>query len=246
MAANIRITEPDFDDGGPALAECETTISLASTLQWLEEKTEHLVQLLSQHGAVLFRGFPIRSAIDFDSFVTEFGWENFPYEKSLSNAVRVNLTDRVFTANEAPSDVEIFLHHEMTQTPIFPTKIFFCCLKAADSNGQTPICRSDVLLERLEKAQPKFVRDCEEKGLKYSNVMPGENDLDSGIGRSWQSTLSVQTNAEAESRLQTMGYAFEWLDGGSLRATTPALPAIRELLVGDFRSLGAIDQHGRQ
>ena len=52
----------------------------------------------------------------------------FTYDESLSNAVRRNRTDRVFTANEAPPELEIFLHHEMAQTPCFPRYLFFYCI----------------------------------------------------------------------------------------------------------------------
>ena len=228
MADPVTIETPAPNEV-PVLANCQTSMSLASCLEWVEHNSDLLLSHLDEHGVVLFRDFPIRTAVDFDSFVCEFGWENFPYEKSLSNAVRMNKTDRVFTANEAPSEIEIFLHHEMAQTPIFPTRIFFCCLDAPDTGGQTPICRSDVLLNRLEQSHPEFVQACETKGLKYSNVMPGANDLASGMGRSWQSTLSVDSKQDAEARLQSMKYSWEWLEGDSLRATTPVLPAIREL-----------------
>jgi hypothetical protein len=36
----------------------------------------------------------------------------------------------VFTANEAPAEIEIFLHHEMAQTPRFPSHLFFFCEKS--------------------------------------------------------------------------------------------------------------------
>jgi len=227
MTKPVNTTIPAADKV-PVLVECQTTMSLGASLEWVGQQTEELLSMLSQHGVVLFRNMSIRTPGDFDSFVTEFGWDNFPYEQSLSNAVRVNKTDRVFTANEAPSEIEIFLHHEMAQTPIFPTKIFFCCLDAAETGGQTPICRSDVLLEQLTQANPEFVRDCETKGLKYSNVMPGADDMASGMGRSWQRTLSVDSKDEAEASLQSMNYSWEW-DGDSLRATTPVLPAVRKL-----------------
>src|SRR5262249_11996323 len=147
----------------------------------------------ARHGAVLFRGFPVHTAQDFDRFVAGFGLENFAYEDSLSNAVRVNRTPRVFTANEAPPTVTIFLHHEMAQTPIYPSKLFFFCEQPAESGGATPICRSDVLWGRLATRCPDFARDCVDKGLRYSNVMPSENDPNSGMGRSWQSTLKAKS-----------------------------------------------------
>ncbi len=181
------------------------------------------------YGAVLFRGFGLRTPEDFDQFVTKFGEENFPYEESLSNAVRVVRTQRVFSANEAPPDVTIFLHHEMAQTPISPQKLFFFCEIAATEGGATPVCRSDLLLERLAEQSPQFVADCEAKGLKYTNVMPGDNDASSGMGRSWRSTLRADDRSDAESRLAKLGYSWEWLDDDCLRATTPVLPAVRQL-----------------
>ena len=102
--------------------------------------------------------------------------------------MRVNKTPRVFTANEAPPTVTIFLHHEMAQTPLYPSRLFFFCEESAETGGATPICRSDVLYDRLKERCPKFAADCENKGLRYMHVMPGNDDAKSGMGRSWQST----------------------------------------------------------
>src|SRR5204863_10207232 len=78
----------------------------------------------------------------------------------------------------------------------------------------------------------QFARDCEARGLKYTNVMPAENDSNSGMGRSWQSTLRAATREAAEARLRSLGYSWEWLADGALRATTPVLPAVRKLANG--------------
>ncbi len=207
---------------------------VASAGAWVAPRRDALLAAAGEHGAILFRGFPLRTAEDFDAFVAAFELPNFPYDESLSNAVRVNRTARVFTANEAPSSVSILLHHEMAQTPIYPSRLFFFCEQPAAEGGATPLCRSDVLWQRLAESCPEFARDCRHKGLVYSNVMPSESDLSSGMGRSWQSTLRAATPAEAESRLAALGYSWQWLADGSLRATTPTLPAVREL--GDGRT----------
>lgn len=214
----------------PAVYECEA----ATVHEDVVRDRDAIEKLLSQNGAVLFENTGASSAEDFEAFVRAFNFPNFTYAESLSNAVRVNLTERVFTANEAPSSVRIHLHHEMAQTPVYPSRLFFFCLVAPESGGQTPLCRSDVLLDRLREAEPEFVRDCEEKGLKYSNVMPASDDASSGMGRSWQSTLSAEVRRDAEARLAALGYSWEWQEDGSLRATTPVLPAVRDL--GDGRS----------
>ena len=126
----------------------------------------------------------------------------------------MNRTPRVFTANEAPPSVQIFFHHEMAQTPFFPTKLFFFCEQPAETGGATPLCRSDVLWERLAAECPQFARDVEAKGLRYSKVLAGETDLQSGLGRSWQSFLKTTTIEGAEARLRT-----SWVTSGNGRPT---------------------------
>ena len=184
---------------------------------------------LQASGTVLFRGFDVPTAEDFDAVVGVYGEQNFSYAESLSNAVRVNVTKRVFTANEAPPSTSIYLHHEMAQTPIYPSKLFFYCEIAPDEGGATPLCRSDLLYEQLVQAEPKLANAFAEKGVRYTNVMPGEDDAGSGQGRSWRSTLSVENCSEAEDRLADLGYDWQWLDDGSLRMTSPRLDAVRTL-----------------
>lgn len=217
----------------PLVLKCQTPgAGVAAAAAWAQEHRQQLLAQAAEYGVILFRGFDLHTPQDFDSFIAAFDLKNFPYAESLSNAVRVNKTPRVFTANEAPPSVTIFLHHEMAQTPVYPSRLFFFCEHAAETGGATPVCRSDALWDRLEQSQPQFAADCRNKGLKYTNVMPASNDASSGMGRSWQSTLGVTTRDEAEARLKKLNYSWEWLEDGSLRATTPVLPAIRKLANG--------------
>ena len=155
---------------------------------WIKFNSAELEAKLRESGAILFRGFPVNSAETFDEFSQSFGYPNFTYKESLSNAVRINFTERVFTANEATKDVEIFLHHEIAQTPISPSKLFFFCKSAADEGGETPLCRSDMLFEDLAEQMPALAADFVSKGLQYTTQMPAEDDPNSGQGRSWKST----------------------------------------------------------
>ena len=201
--------------------------------QDLRAQSAVFMEQLATHGAILFRDYGVTDAQAFDDFVAGFGLPNFPYRESLSNAVRHNRTPRVFTANEAPQDVEIFLHHEMAQTPYFPSHLFFHCEQAAAAGGATPLCRSDVLLEKLTQHLPEFVARCRAQGARYSLTMPVEADATSGQGRSWRQTLNVDTREAAESRLAALEYDWQGLPDDAIRTTTPALSLIRHAPSGN-------------
>lgn len=226
--------QQSFDDSVfPTVFQCDDDpASLDTSCAWAAARSDELIQLANVAGAILFRGFGLKTPEDFDQFVAAFDLPNFPYEESLSNAVRINKTPRVFTANEAPPTVAIYFHHEMAQTPVFPARLFFFCEQPAETGGATPLCRSDAVWQRLEEECPDFAEDVEQKGLRYTNVMPGQNDPTSGMGRSWQSTLRATTRDEAEARLRQFGYSWGWLPDDCLKATTPVLPGVRELSNG--------------
>jgi hypothetical protein len=202
---------------------------LQGAVAWVIATRRDLEGCLRAEGAVLVRGLPLRSAHDFDAIVGAMGVTPFSYAESLSNAVRISRTGRVVTANEAPPSVTIHLHHELAQTPVVPSQIVFFCEHPAARGGATSLCRSDLLYQRLVREMPAFVERCERAGLRYTTVMPAENDPSSGVGRSWRSTFGVATAAQAEERMQRLGYGWQWLPDGTLRATTPVLPAVRAL-----------------
>ena len=224
--------EHDCDEVFPLVFASSSPGDAHQIRAWVADQKPELNRLLARHGAILFRNFGLENDNDFDKFIKAFGFPNFTYAESLSNAVRHNRTERVFTANEAPSEVSIFLHHEMAQTPVFPSKLFFYCEHAALEGGQTPLCRSDALLKVIEKNQPTFLSKCEDLGVRYSNTMPSKNDSESGQGRSWKSTLSVETVAQAETKLHALGYSWQWCAGDRLRVTTSVMPAVRTLSDG--------------
>ena len=203
--------------------------NLKSTQDWLKENKIFIELKLEEHGAIIFKDLPVKTAEDFDQFVSSFNYDTFTYEESLSNAVRINKTDKVFTANEAPREVEIFLHHEMAQTPTYPKNIFFFCKSASETGGETPLCRSDQLYEALLKADKALVESFEKFGVIYNSIMSSGDELISGQGRSWQKTLGVSSKNDAEEKLSKLGYSWNWIEDDNLSVTTKTLQATKEL-----------------
>lgn len=200
--------------------------------EWVRQNRLAVNKGLEETGAVLIRGLGMRDPGDFNRFVAAVGLPVFSYRESLSNAVRVNYSERVFTANEAPPQVEIYLHHEMAQTPVSPSVLFFCCISAAEHGGATPVCRSDQLFEAFKLRYPKWAAQLSAKGLRYVTRMPAVSDGSSGQGRSWYSTLDVSSRDEAEQKLALMGYTFTWQSNDHLETLSPALPGVVDLSNG--------------
>ncbi|KAK8967396.1 Clavaminate synthase-like protein [Platanthera guangdongensis] len=73
---------------------------------------ESLVALLRRHRALLFRGFDVASADDFQRAVEAFEWD--AYQFSTSVTTRTKLSDRIYTANESSPELLINFHHEMS------------------------------------------------------------------------------------------------------------------------------------
>jgi len=213
----------------PAVFSGDRSTDKQDAFDWVVLNKPIILKQLAKDGAILFRDFPLVTARDFDAFIAALDLPLFTYEESLSNAVRITVTERVFTANEAPASVSIYMHHEMAQTPVFPSKLFFFCEKAAEKAGETPLCRSDTLLQEIDQKLPEFADKCRTHGVKYTNYMPSEDDAASGQGRSWRSTLDVGTREEAEAKLTRLGYRWVWHADGTLEVQTAALDAVKTL-----------------
>ena len=97
--------------------------TLSALTKTIEAQRPYLEALLRESGAVLFRGFPLNSASDFNDVVEAFGFEELPYVGGI--APRTNVVGRVFTANESPPDRKIPFHHEMAQVYSHVVLCFF-------------------------------------------------------------------------------------------------------------------------
>ncbi|CAI0651984.1 unnamed protein product [Colletotrichum noveboracense] len=189
-------------------------------------------KLLTDHGAILFRGFLLKDAGDFSKFVHAFGLPNLHREIGLSGK-RTTISETVKTANEEPPTVRFYFHNEYGRSANFPGVLFFFSEKVPRQGGQTPLLSSLELYDILEKELPDFIRDLEKKGVIGRQYYPSKDDPD------WKrdsydheikegDTLEVQ-RAKVErflaDRLHVEG---EWQRDGSL-VVLSRVPAIRRV-----------------
>jgi len=115
----------------------------------------------------------------------------------------------------------------MAQVAKFPSNLFFYCDVAAEVGGETPIVLSNVVYEQMRAEMPGFVQELTDKGVRYTRIIPEEDDSESAIGRGWKSTYLTEDRSVAEERCSAGGGSFEWLADGNLKTVTSVLPAIR-------------------
>ncbi|OIT05263.1 PREDICTED: clavaminate synthase-like protein At3g21360 [Nicotiana attenuata] len=208
----------------PAVLSPNPNSTISQLSQIIKEQKPWLSSLLNQSGAILFRGFSVNSASDFNDVVEAFGYEELPYVGGA--APRTNVVGRVFTANESPPDQKIPFHHEMAQVPEYPSKLFFFCDIEPGSGGETPIVLSHVVYEKMKSKYPDFVERLEEHGLIYIRVLGEDDDPSSPIGRGWKSTFLTKDKSVAEERAAKLGMKLEWIEDGVKTVMGP-IPGIK-------------------
>jgi len=221
----------------------EKRIEKPSFMEWINDNIAELHEKLIDHGAILFRNFPIENANDFEEMLNQTHYKNMPYVGGA--APRNQVTEsRIITANESPASEKIPFHHEMAQVPNPPGYIFFYCDIASETGGATSILHSAEICQEFQQINKDFYNKVADQGVRYVRVMPEETDANSAIGRSWKETFQVKTKEEAEVVMKREGMSWEWLENGAVRTETQTLPAIRHDIETDknvfFNSMVAV------
>ncbi|KAF2711035.1 Clavaminate synthase-like protein, partial [Pleomassaria siparia CBS 279.74] len=127
--------------------------------------TGSIRNLLTKHGAIYFQDLGLANASEFSDFAHAFSWT--PHEDIGNPVRRTVLAKNVATANEGPNTQPVYPHNEFGLSPHYPAYVFFFCISAPDSGGETPINNSIILYQRLKAKHPEFIHAIEEKGVKY-------------------------------------------------------------------------------
>src|ERR1043165_4324677 len=180
---------------------------------WLVAKKKEVEKLLHTHGAVLFRGFGVASAEEFQNIAAIFCNELGSYVGG--NSPRTRVSSHVFTSTEYPKDEQISMHNEASYLKRMPGHILFCCLKPATQGGQTPLADCRRVLNRIDPdVRSRFDRN----GVLYVNNLHGG----AGLGKSWMETYRAKDPREVEDYLEANGHTFAWKPDQTLRISMDA------------------------
>ena len=187
-----------------------------SLLEWVAQRREEIDRLLLSHRALLFRGFQRQDAAQFDEFV-RCSSEGEPLEYVDRTTPRTRLSGGLYTSTIYPASRRINLHNEGTYWNRWPLKLYFCCVKAASTGGQTPIANVIQVLGRLRTpVRERFA----ELGFML------ERNYNDGFGLPWQEVFQTPDPREVERYCERNAIAYEWREGDRLR-TRQVRPAIR-------------------
>jgi amino acid adenylation domain-containing protein len=189
----------------PPESELPALITVPSSLpevrDWLRAERESLLARLQRHGALLFRGAALSSLEEFEQLARELTPELLDYTNGSTPRTRVG--GKVYTSTEYPADQSIPLHCELAYAREWPLKLWFHCVVAPASGGETPLANARQVLELLRpEVRQRFI----DQGVMYVRNYRGGGDLD----LSWQTAFQTQDKAEVARYCEREGIAYEW------------------------------------
>ncbi|HTN91087.1 MAG TPA: amino acid adenylation domain-containing protein, partial [Sorangium sp.] len=125
---------------GPLPLVVKPAVDDVDLAAWARAERAFVEAQLLRHGAVLFRGFPIRSAPEFEQVAQAVCGELFGEYGDLP---REKTGKHIYSSTPYPADKAILFHNESSHLPRWPLKQWFFCVQAAPEGGATPIvdCR---------------------------------------------------------------------------------------------------------
>ena len=190
--------------------------------EWAAGNLDFIERNLLSRGGLLFRGFEVSDHHDFDSFLAAIKLPRMHYMEGATP--RTELSEKVYTSTEYPSDQTIALHNELNYVVTWPMKIFFFCVVAAETGGETPIADVRKVYDRLD---PEIRAGFARKGWMLVRNF-GEH-----MSLPWQTSFRVKEKAELEAYCRQSRIEYEWI-GDRLR-TRQTRPAVRQhVLTGEW------------
>lgn len=183
---------------------------------WLEADPERVQRLLTEHGAILFRGFAVESPADFERLARAI--DDDLKNEYLGTSPRDALSGYVFSASELPPFYPIPQHCEMSFIKQPPRRVFFSCLvEPAAGGGETPLVDfrkvwrdlDPEVRERFERGGIRIVRN-------YAGPSGGSR-FDLWKLKRWDEMFRTTDRAEVEAKSRAEGFEPIWTEGDGLR-----------------------------
>lgn len=167
-------------------------------------------EILAEAGAVVLRGFPVRTTDDFMLMTKHLPPLDLGY--AGGNAPREAVKGSVMESTRADASVLLYLHQEMAYLPQFPNKLAFWCHVASETGGETIIADMRKLQERIPQGVFEKVRDL---GVRYvrnfrSPERPTGGKVVDDFHPTWLQSFKTGDRDEINAICENRGVQFEW------------------------------------
>jgi amino acid adenylation domain-containing protein len=210
-----------LQDGSPLPLVYRPRLADLDLAEWAASHRAHVEERLRRHGALLFRGFRLEEAADFERFAAAVCDELF---NENGEHPREAVSGNVYTPVFYPPDQKLLWHNENSFNRRWPAKILFCCMEPPEQGGETPLVDSRAVFARLPAGlRGRFV----ERGVLYTR------SYGSGLGRGWHEVFQTDSRSAVEERCRADGMQAEWRPDGGLRTSCRRPAAVRHPHTGE-------------
>ncbi|MDR3492233.1 MAG: TauD/TfdA family dioxygenase [Gammaproteobacteria bacterium] len=223
----MKINELDITESFPAfITSKRINADKNELITLIHEHKNFFHDLLLKQGAFVFRNFGINDAADFAEVIEALELGDF-VNYIGGDSPRDKVKDKVYTSTEAPPNLHIPLHQELSFMKNHPKHIYFYCEIEPDVGGSTIIGDARQILKAMNS---RVTAQFQEKKLTYvshyyyqSMIMKFVNRLQRSH-KSWPEVFETQSKSEVETKCLANEFDWKWLkrDWLEIQQTRPA------------------------
>ncbi len=169
---------------------------------WCASHKDELDGYFDRYGAILFRGFPLNDAKEFEAVAASIASDLFAEYGDLPPE---SASERIYHSTPYPPDKMILFHNESSHLSSWPLRQFFFCVVPSTDRGETPLIDCRLICDRLD---PEIVEEFTRRDLMYVR------NFSEGIDVPWQDFFHTDDRTEVERTCADAGMTCEWTAQG--------------------------------
>lgn len=206
LSLQREITMGYFRPDSPLPLVVRPVVEKLNLVKWAAANPSFIDSYLLRNGAILFRGFGLEAAEEFERLIQAVSGPLLDY--SYRSTPRTVISGRIYSSTEYPAHQTIPLHNENSYSRSWPMKLWFLSLQVAEQGGQTPIADS----RKIYQAIAPEIRECfVRQGLLYVR------NYGTGLDLSWQEVFQTSSRPIVEDYCRKAQMEFEWIGDEQLR-----------------------------
>jgi alpha-ketoglutarate-dependent taurine dioxygenase len=235
MRSSVTARDAQRERAFPTVVRAPARAGAVDLKALLRRDAESVRARLLVDGALLFRGWSVRTAEDLASLQLELG-ASMRYVGGDSPRTKLLSEADVYTSTEASRSVELPLHNELSYLDVQPSRLWFACVTPATRGGATTIADGRAVLAAIDAdLRERFER----LGVIYRFGFRGPGRSLAAIdhlakaNKSWMEAFETEDRHVVEEHCRRMHARFEWTEAGHLVLQTRRPATMRHPVTGE-------------